>query len=519
MVRPWWQGCTIYQVYVRSFSDTDDDGYGDLPGVTDRLEYLAWLGVDALWLSPTMPSPDRDWGYDVADYYDVHPELGTMADLDRLVATAETRGIRVLLDLVPNHTSSEHAWFVEARSDGRARRRDWYVWADPVAGGPPNNWRDATGASAWTLDRSSGQYYLHNFLEWQPDLNWWNPEVHEEFLRIIRFWLERGVAGFRIDVAHGLYKDDQLRDDPPAPPGIGAPYGVQGVYSKYRPETHGVYREWRRLADDYSSQPVLLGETWVLDPAVMADYYGLGDELHLALNFGFLFSDFTADGLRSMVERTIDALPPGACPVWAGSNHDDSRFPTRWCGDDEQRIRLALTVLCTLPGTTVLYYGDELGLGDVLVPDEFQRDEMTWHGRAVRVNRDVARTPMPWQPGPGLGFTTAGVTPWLPFGPREGSTVSEQRADPESVLALTRTLLSLKGESLEYRSLAGPPQTWVYRSGRLTVAGNFSSECRTVEVTDGTRMLSSRTATFREAPSRVDLGPWEAVVSVQDLPV
>ncbi len=510
---PWWQGCTIYQVYVRSFRDTDDDGYGDLRGVTAGLDHLGWLGVDAIWLSPTMPSPDHDWGYDVSDYYGVHPELGTMADMDGLIARAKARGIRVLMDLVPNHTSSEHAWFVDARSGRGATHHDWYVWAEARDGGPPNNWLDATGNPAWTLDETTGQYYLHNFLEWQPDLNWWNRDVHAEFLRIIAFWLDRGVAGFRIDVAHGLYKDALLRDDPPTPRSTGAPYGLEGIYSKHRPETHSVFRAWRHLVDGYRSAPILLGETWVLDPAQMARYYGNGDELHLALNFGFFFSDFTAAAMRSVVEQTLAALPPGACPVWAGSNHDDSRFPTRWCRGDDQRVRLALTVLCTLPGTTILYYGDELGLGDVEVPDEQQRDPMSWHGRPARVNRDVARTPLPWRPGSNYGFTGAGVAPWLPLGGRDGRTIAEQRHDPGSVLCLTRELLALKDRSLEYRSHPSPPQTWIYGSGRLTVAGNFSSEARTVELPAGTKMLSSRTASLVGAARRVELQPWEAVVS------
>lgn len=513
MAHPWWQGSTIYQVYVRSFRDTDDDGYGDLPGVIASLDYLEWIGVDAIWLSPTMPSPDHDWGYDVADYYGVHPELGTMADLDRLIALAGERGIRVLLDLVPNHTSSEHAWFIDARSGRDSTYRDWYVWADARDGGPPNNWRNSMGDPAWTFDQKTGQYYLHNFLESQPDLNWWNQDVHDEFRRIITFWLDRGVAGFRIDVAHGLYKDALLRDDPPVPVGIGSPYGLRGTYSKHRPETHNVYQGWRRLADGYTSHPVLLGETWVLDPAAMAKYYGGGDELHLALNFCFFFSGFSAGGLRSIVEKTMLALPPGACPVWAGSNHDDSRFPTRWCGGDERRVRLALTVLCTLPGTTVLYYGDELGLGDVTVSDELQRDPMSWHGRAVRVNRDTARTPMPWRHGVGYGFTSVGVTPWLPLGSRDGSTVAEQREDPSSVLALTKTLISLKSNSLEYRSLPGPPNMWVYQSGALTVAANFSSECQRVQTPVAVRVLHSSTGVFDEANGRIELAPWEAIVS------
>ena len=262
----WWHGATLYQIYVRSWQDTNDDGYGDLNGVTAHLDYLSWLGVDGIWLSPTMPSPDDDWGYDVSDYMGVHPELGTLADLDRLVAEAGLRDLRVLLDLVPNHTSSAHPWFVEAVSDPGSPHREFYVWADPAAdGGPPNNWLAATGASAWTLDEASGQYYLHNFLPSQPDLNWWNPSVHQAFGDILRFWFDRGVAGFRIDVAQGLYKDAQLRDDPPSPEGevVRGRFGLAQVYSANRPESHGVFRDWRKIAESYPVPRLLLGETWV----------------------------------------------------------------------------------------------------------------------------------------------------------------------------------------------------------------------------------------------------------------
>jgi len=248
----WWHGATLYQIYVRSWRDTNADGYGDLPGVIVGLDYLQWLGVDGIWLSPTMPSPDQDWGYDVSDYVAVHPELGTLADLDKLIAEAGQRGIKIVLDLVPNHTSNAHAWFTDARSGRDSVHRGYYVWADPVkgegeAGAPPNNWRDATGGSAWTLDDASGQYYLHNFLPAMPDLNWWDPRVHEEFREIIRFWFARGVAGFRIDVAHGLYKDAQFRDNPPLIGGgrLDGGFGLRPVYSSHQPETHAVYRDWR----------------------------------------------------------------------------------------------------------------------------------------------------------------------------------------------------------------------------------------------------------------------------------
>ena len=310
----WWHGATLYQIYVRSWQDTNDDGYGDLNGVTAHLDYLSWLGVDGIWLSPTMPSPDEDWGYDVSDYMGVHPELGTLADLDRLIAEAGQRDLRVLLDLVPNHTSSAHPWFVEAVSDPRSPHREFYVWADPAPdGGPPNNWLAATGAPAWTLDEASGQYYLHNFLPSQPDLNWWNLSVHQAFQDILRFWFDRGVAGFRIDVAQGLYKDAQLRDDPPAPEGevVRGRFGLAQVYSANRPESHGVFRDWRKIAESYPVPRVLLGETWVGNLDALAAFHGQGDELQLTFNFPFIFSPFTADALSAVVGETLEKLPAG----------------------------------------------------------------------------------------------------------------------------------------------------------------------------------------------------------------
>ena len=509
---PWWQGGAIYQVYVRSWKDTDGDGTGDIQGVIAGLDYLEWLGVAGIWLTPTMPSPDHDWGYDVSDYTAVHPDLGSMADLDQLVSEASDRGMRVLLDLVPNHTSTRHPWFVDALSGPNARHRDWYVWAAPRDGRPPNNWQDSTGNSAWTLDPSTGHYYLHSFLESQADLNWWNPEVREEFERIIAFWLERGVHGFRIDVAHGLYHDDLLRDDPPGPIGTANPFGLEGVFSRNRPEVHAVYRRWREIVARYGDDRLLLGETWVLDPTEMARYYGEGSELQLAMNFAWFFAEFELESIRAIVRETVAALPRGACPLWAASNHDDSRFPTRWAGDDERRARLALTVLCTLPGATVLYYGDELGLGDVHVAETDQRDRMSWRGKAVRVNRDRARTPMPWHPGPGMGFSAPEARPWLPLGDRVGRTVAEQRADPRSFLSLARALLSLKGRSLAYREIPGPDGTWMYETGEVTVAANFTPRSAVVTLPSG-RVLSSVTveSTPRSTGPRT-LEPWEAVV-------
>jgi len=271
-LKSWWREGVLYQLYPRSFADSNGDGVGDLPGVVDRLEHLEWLGIDGIWLNPTMPSPNADWGYDVADYFGVHPELGTLADLDRLVAEAAARGIRILLDLVPNHTSDRHPWFLEARSSRESPRRDWYVWADPKAdGSPPNDWTSVFDGPAWTLDAGTGQYYLHQFLAEQPDLNWWNDRVREAFDEILRFWFARGIAGFRIDVAHSIVKDPELRD-----PGI-------------QPGVHDVHRRWRALADSEEPQRILLGETHIRELEQMIAFYGTGeDELNLAFNLPFV---------------------------------------------------------------------------------------------------------------------------------------------------------------------------------------------------------------------------------------
>jgi alpha-glucosidase len=531
--RRWWQGSTLYQLYVRSWRDTDGDGYGDLGGVIAGLDYLAWLGVDGIWLSPTMPSPDQDWGYDV-----VHPDLGTLEDMGRLVAEAGARGLRVLLDLVPNHTSGAHPWFVDAASGRDSEHRDYYVWADPVpGGGPPNNWLDATGHSAWTWHEASGQYYLHLFLDSQPDLNWREPRVHAEFTEILRFWFDRGIAGFRIDVAHGLYKDAELRDDPPAtgPGRLEGRFGQQQVYSANRPESHGVFRDWRKIAEQYQPSRLLLGETWVGDLDALAGFYGHDDELQLAFNFPFVFAPFAAPELSGVVSETLAALPAGACPVWTSSNHDVGRFPTRWCGGDERKVRLALLLLATLPGTTVLYYGDEIGMTDAVVPPELRRDKMSADSDGWDGSRDRARTPMLWDASAGAGFTADGVTPWLPVGDASARNVADQRRDPGSVLQLCRSLLTLRraelghvGRVANYESVPAPGGLWVYRVGGLIVAANLSGEPATVSGPFGEILITSSGpaqaaadapdagAVLAQAPADMAdrvLGPWQGLVA------
>jgi alpha-glucosidase len=507
----WWQDGVLYQVYPRSFQDADGDGMGDLDGVTMRLDHLAWLGVEAIWLNPIHPSPNRDWGYDVADYLDVAPELGGLPSLDRLIEQAGHRGIGVILDLVPNHTSDRHPWFLDALSGRDAEHRSWYVWADPAPdGGPPNNWRSTFGGPAWTLHAASGQHYLHNFLPQQPDLNWWNDEVREEFDRILRFWFDRGVAGFRIDVAHAIVKDRDLRDDPVASADEPQREVPPETFSMHRPEVHEVLRRWRRIADAYEPRRVLIGETWARDLPDLARYYGGGEELHLAFNFAFAMAPFEASALRKVLEATGVALGDEAWPLWTASNHDIGRLATRWAGGDEARVRCALAVLLLLRGTPVLYAGDEIGLPDVDVPESRRRDEgVGGDGRG----RDGGRTPMPWTTEPGRGFTVAGVEPWLPIG-EVVSTVEEQRRDPGSVLAWCRRLIRFRtglGSRGEQRMLDAPEGVLAWRLGsRTTVAVNLGDLPWPIDV-PGTVVFASDAT--REGGSSVgQLEPWGCVV-------
>ncbi len=502
----WWERAVIYQVYPRSYADSDGDGIGDLPGITSRLDHLEWLGVDALWLGPTFPSPNADWGYDVSDYLGVHPDLGTLADLERLIAEARRRHIRVLLDLVPNHTSDRHPWFSDPA------RRDWYVWHDPKPdGSPPNNWLAVFGGPAWTLDGESGQYYLHNFLPEQPDLDWWNEEVREAFDAILRFWLERGVAGFRIDVAHALVKDPALRDNPPARPTESPEWARVGQWPKYNfglPESVDVHRRWRRLTDAAAPEAVLLGETYMTELDELMQYLA-PDGLHLCMNFLFLHAPFAAEALAGVVARTEALMPDGATPVWHASSHDHPRFATRWCGGDERLARCALVGLLSLRGAAILYQGDEIGLEAVEVPPERERD---------MAGRDPCRTPMVWRDEEGAGFTVPGVEPWLPIGPT-GRNVAGQREDPGSILTLTRDLIALRRHrgllTGAYQPLDAPPGVWAFlREGGALVALNLGDEPARIDGVEGAILLCTARARDGEVVSGgLELGPREAVVA------
>ncbi len=516
----------LYQVYVRSFADDNGDGVGDLRGVLGKLDYLSWLGVDGIWLSPVTVSPDADWGYDVSNYQDVQPAYGTLHDLDELIEAADRRGMRVLLDLVPNHTSDRHPWFVESRSSRDSNHRDWYVWADPGPDGAlPNNWVSCFGGPAWTFDDATGQFFLHNFLPEQPDLNWWCGDVRNAFDDILRFWWDRGVAGFRIDVCHMIVKDALLRDNPPATE--SDPLGVQlmgqrPLRTSNQPEVHVVLRDWRELANQYDPPRLLLGETSVDELEPLAMFYGNGDdELQLGFNFPFLETAFDAHELRDIVERTEALLPAPAWPVWTGSNHDVSRLATRWAEGDPAKARLALLMLLTLRGTPVLYQGDELGLQDAPISKDQLLDPVGLRFWPAYKGRDPERTPMPWEDAPNGGFTSPESTPWLPVTDPSTCNVADQRRQPGSMLNFVRDIIDLRRTTPDlasgsYESRPSPQGTWVWRRGvNTTVALNFSDE--TIEVPlaiqDAQIALSSRPGSgVVTRGGVVDLGPWEGII-------
>jgi alpha-glucosidase len=520
----WWRGGVFYQIYPRSYADSNGDGVGDLPGIIGKLDHLERLGVCGVWLSPVTCSPNADWGYDVSDYRDIDPDYGTLDDLDRLVREAGARGIRILMDLVPNHTSDEHAWFVEARSGRDSTYRDYYVWADPKPdGSPPNNWVSSFGGPAWELDEASGQFYLHNFEVEQPDLDWWNEDVRREFDEIVKFWWDRGVAGFRIDVCNGIVKDKELRDNPPATeddPIEQQFMGVRPVYNTNRPEAHDVVRRWRAIADTYDPERLLIGETYVETLEELVSFYGDGhDELHGGFNFVLIHGPFDATVMRGVVEKTEALLPEGAWPVWTGSNHDESRLATRWAGGDTAKVKVALLMLLTLRGTPFLYAGDEIGLVDGVLDREDALDRVGVRFWPYYKGRDAERTPMPWHGGPGGGFTEPGVTPWLPMADPSTNNVADQAEDPTSVLAFCRRVIAARRASDDlavgaYRSLPSAEGTWAYERGAGTVVLLNMSDTpaefadvrgRVVVATDGT--LDGAVA-----EGTLTLGPWTGAV-------
>ncbi|HSL58088.1 MAG TPA: alpha-amylase family glycosyl hydrolase [Acidimicrobiales bacterium] len=500
---PWWQRGVGYQIYPRSFADTSGDGVGDLAGVRSHLDHLAWLGVDALWLSPVYRSPMRDFGYDVADHTDVDPVFGSLADLDGVIADAHARDLRVVLDYVPNHTSDQHRWFQESRADRGSARRDWYVWRDPAPdGSPPNNWRAAfTGGSAWTVDDATGQCYLHLFLPEQPDLNWDNPEVEAAMHDVLRFWLDRGVDGFRADVIHCIGKDPAFPDAPVEVAEL--PWSSLNDH----PRSHELIRGIRGVLDAYPGDRMLLGEVYLLSTRRVAQYYGHGDELHLAFNFPPLYAPWDAAAWRTRIERVVAELDPrGAWPTWVLSNHDNTRHRSRY--GSEARARAAAVLLLTLRGTPFLYAGEELGLEDAVVPPERVVDPG---------GRDGCRAPIPWTRAPGHGWPT---DPWLPFPPDAAArSVEALRADPGSILHLYRDLIAVRRASpalsvgdLELIDAADGILAWRRRHGddERAVAVNFTGEALPAPVAGIVEVASDRSG--EGAPLGATLGADQAVI-------
>lgn len=528
--RRWWAGAAGYQIYIRSFADSNNDGVGDLEGIRSRLNYLGDLGVDFVWITPFYPTPGHDWGYDVADYCDVDPLFGDLATFDRLAAEAHDRGIRIVTDLVPNHTSSEHRWFQAALGNSsaadRERYRDYYIWRDPApGGGPPNNWVGYFGGPAWTFDADSGQYYLHLFLPTQPDLNWRNPAVADEWDAILRFWLDRGVDGFRVDVAGGLVKDAQLRSNPQRqriPPGASRWEQwdcFEHLHDVFQPESQDVFRRWRAICDSYGA--FLHGETYHLDPRGM-DSLLPPDGMHGGYWFAPMHIGWNADELWEVL------IGPGDLSdrlLWAAGSHDMPRAPTRFGGGEAGRERtLAMNVLLAFtPGVPVLYQGEELGLEDGQVAPESKLDPVGPDGD-VAAGRDGCRTPMPWGPGPFNGFS--GVEPWLASDPRPAQDTAEaQESDAYSYLNSYRRLLSVRRRLFEAAGLTGEAVEWgrdgggaviMLRRGPVVAAVNTADAEATVQLPAGCELMYETSAAGDGAPAllpaEVPLAPRSAIV-------
>ncbi len=464
--QPWWQTAVIYQIYPRSFQDGDGDGTGDLAGIIDRLDYLAGaggesLGIDAIWISPFYPSPMADFGYDVADYCDVDPIFGDLATFDRLVDAAHRRKIRVVIDYVPNHTSDQHRWFVDSAGGRSNAKRDWYIWRDPKPDGSlPNNWGSPFGGPTWTLDPATGQYFLHQFLPEQPELNWRNPRVEEAMFDVLRFWLDRGVDGFRMDVIGWLLKDAALRDNPANPAAandlpVNDIYGRQHhVHNEDQDDVHEVLRRMRSVLDEYDDVCAIGELGYTLERWVR--YYGEDDELHLPFNFRLMEQPWDAVAIQASVEALEATLPDWAWPSYVLGSHDAPRLASR-VGTAQARI--AAMLLLTLRGTPTLYQGDELGMENGVIPQARLRDPQGLRLGAAR-SRDPGRTPMQWDEGPFAGFST--VDPWLPLtSDSESRNVAAQANDPRSMLHLYRTLLGYRSadpalRSGSYETFPGP---------------------------------------------------------------
>jgi alpha-glucosidase len=463
----WWRHGVFYQIYPRSFQDSNADGVGDIAGIIARLPYLRELGVDAVWLSPIFPSPMADFGYDISDYTGIDPLFGTMADFDALMSAAHAAGLKLILDLVPNHSSDQHPWFVESRKSRDNPKRDWYIWREPATdGGPPNNWMSEFGGSAWALDAATGQYYYHAFLAQQPDLNWRNPEVRQAIFDVMRFWLAKGVDGFRVDVIWHLIKDAEFRDNPPNGNFFeGRPPHEQVLtrYSTDQPEVHEVIAQMRRVTDEFGSR-VLIGEIYLPLHRLVAYY---GNDLtgaQMPFNFALLSTLWSARSIEKIIADYERALPAGAWPNWVLGNHDRPRVASRV---GQEQARVAAMLLLTLRGTPTLYYGDEIGMHQVAIAPDQVRDPFEKNVPGIGVGRDGCRTPMQWSAAPYAGFSTA--TPWLPLSDDfVHENVVNLEADSRSILSLYKALIDLRRKlpqlvSGDYAPVAAEGDLLLYR--------------------------------------------------------
>jgi alpha-glucosidase len=527
----WWRDVVIYEDHLLSFRDGNGDGIGDLIGLTEGLDYLAaTLGIGAIWVGPCYPSPLLDTGFDVTDYENIEPIFGDLDAFDRLVAEAHVRGIRIIADYIPNHTSDQHPWFRESRSSRENPKRDWYLWRDgSAAGGPPNNWISEVSGSVWELDEATGQFYLHTHLKEQPDLNWRNPEVRTAMLDVLRFWLDRGVDGFRIDVAHILMKDPELRDNPPNPEPTVNPFELQAadyytqlhVNDRLHPDLHDVLREINSVLREYDGDRVAIGEVAAADWKTWSEFYGSHlDEIHLPFAFQLIETPWRADELAATIGELEAHLPPGAWPVLTLGNHDRRRLASR-IGDEQAKV--AAVALLTLRGSPCCLYGDELGMVDQEVPPERGRDSFAKSGG---VSHDGTRTPMPWTGGLNGGFSDAPADDlWLPVGKDyETINVEVQLGEPGSILNLYRRLIALRkgSEALRAGSYALHPASnddcFVYRRSApgeaKVIALNTTDDPQTITLDEPGRVaLSTRTGRESEkVGGNVALEPDEGIV-------
>ncbi len=526
----WWKHGVIYQIYPRSFYDASGDGVGDLPGIIEKLDYLARLGVDAVWLSPVNTSPMYDFGYDISDYRGIDPVFGTLGDCDRLIAEAHRRNIRIVMDLVINHTSHLHPWFVESRSSRENPKRDWYIWRDGKNGKPPNNWMAAFGGRAWEWDDATEQYYYHSFLKEQPDLNWRNPDLRKAVFDDVRFWLDRGVDGFRLDAVSWYVKDALFRNNPFGwGPNAPRPYDLQThVYDQNRPELHDVLREFRKVLDEYDDR-MGVGETYIASPdsvKTAASYIGSGtDELHLAFDFSLLFSGYGARRFRDCLEEWYAAMPGRGWPTLVMNNHDQPRSVTRWCRgrDGEKKARLLAALLLTAWGTPFLYYGEEIGMKNGRIIRRQIQDPVGRKYWPFNKGRDPERTPMQWSAEKNAGFSSA--EPWLPVADDYRSVnVALQEEDPGSILSWYRALISLRKERPAlhrgaFRFVGDDPDVLAYlreQDGEtIFVALNFSDRNKTAAMGEASwRVLcgTEKKAGQDNPADSVALRPYEVIV-------